>query len=69
MTQLKPGDIVRLKSGGPPMTVAGRAPSGNYLCCWFAGNEVKTDTFDPDCLCKLKRRRIDDDEWEESEPA
>ncbi len=69
MTQLKPGEVVRLKSGGPPMTLVGPAQTGGYLCCWFAGDDVKSASFNPNCLCKIKRRRIHDDEWEESESS
>ncbi|MDR7032868.1 DUF2158 domain-containing protein [Mesorhizobium sp. BE184] len=31
----KSGDVVRLKSGGPNMTVNDTAASGMYLCNWF----------------------------------
>jgi uncharacterized protein YodC (DUF2158 family) len=31
----KTGDVVRLKSGGPAMTVSDSAASGLYLCNWF----------------------------------
>ncbi|RAZ84099.1 DUF2158 domain-containing protein [Mesorhizobium hawassense] len=31
----KTGDVVRLKSGGPQMTVSDGAASGMYLCHWF----------------------------------
>lgn len=31
----KTGDVVRLKSGGPHMTVSSFATSGMYLCNWF----------------------------------
>lgn len=32
----KPGDVVRLKSGGPPLAVASLT-DGGVLCCWFDG--------------------------------
>lgn len=69
MTQINPGDVVRLKSGGPPMTVADKDHLGRYVCTWFANNEVKTEALHGECLCKLKRRRVLDDEWDESDPA
>jgi len=31
----KTGDVVKLKSGGPRMTVSDSAASGMYLCHWF----------------------------------
>ncbi len=31
----KTGDVVRLRSGGPNMTVSDTAASGLYLCHWF----------------------------------
>jgi uncharacterized protein YodC (DUF2158 family) len=38
--KFKPGDIVRLKSGGPDMTVERVSELGDgttYFCSWFAG--------------------------------
>ncbi len=34
---LKPGDVVKLKSGGPDMTVGEKLTTG-FLCYWFADN-------------------------------
>ncbi|CCV04706.1 conserved hypothetical protein [Mesorhizobium metallidurans STM 2683] len=31
----KTGDVVKLKSGGPNMTINDHAASGMYLCNWF----------------------------------
>ncbi|HEX8012455.1 MAG TPA: DUF2158 domain-containing protein [Casimicrobiaceae bacterium] len=50
MASFKPGDIVKLKSGGPKMTVEGpyRGHSSNeeqVRCIWFEGSERKTDVF------------------------
>lgn len=33
--QIEPGDVVRLKSGGPRMTVQVRDPAGGLRCAWF----------------------------------
>lgn len=34
--QIKPGDVVYLKSGGPAMTIVGEPPHGStYICGWF----------------------------------
>jgi uncharacterized protein YodC (DUF2158 family) len=46
--QLKPGDVVNLKSGGPKMTVT--AVGDNYgtmtvWCAWFDGKKKLVDTF------------------------
>jgi len=38
------GDKVRLKSGGPPMTVE-KIVAGEVHCCWFEGNELKRANF------------------------
>jgi uncharacterized protein YodC (DUF2158 family) len=40
------GDVVRLKSGGPRMTVVGHVQlSDIMLCKWFEGDKVHTDSF------------------------
>lgn len=44
--EFKPGDVVRLKSGGPLMTVRRRTHYGEYACEWFDKNHVgHSDTF------------------------
>ncbi len=51
MAQFKPGDVVRLKSGGPSMTVEKIGAEGWIVCNWFAeGKELKTGTFVADAL-------------------
>lgn len=60
MSEFNPGDIVRLKSGGPPMTVtnfdhdAVCANNAVYAvdCEWFAGDNLKRDSFLSICLIK-----------------
>ena len=52
MADFKTGDVVKLKSGGPPMTVSG-LPAGNSSvlpCSWFDGADVKHSTFMPAAL-------------------
>ena len=41
------GDVVRLKSGGPDMTVVYTDPDGDIDCAWFVGEERKSGTFPP----------------------
>jgi len=46
--RFKPGDVVRLKSGGPNMTIVkfGSFSMGTkegYLCKWFGAKNVLTD--------------------------
>lgn len=54
MNKPKAGDIVRLKSGGPKMTVDDIiAPSNmpeSARCVWFDGNERKSQVFSLDSL-------------------
>lgn len=56
-----PGDIVKLKSGGPAMTVE---QIGSYtdpscvVCSWFAGKKSETKNFAPEAL---KSASIDED--------
>lgn len=43
---LEAGAIVRLKSGGPDMTVkAVLASNGNIRCQWFAGKKLEAGDF------------------------
>lgn len=43
---LKPGDVVRLKSGGPRMTVDWIDTDGHeIICTWFKGDERHRDRF------------------------
>src|SRR5690625_2894951 len=42
---LKPGDLVRLKSGGPVMVYLGLGSLGDAVCDWFDGAERKRDGF------------------------
>jgi uncharacterized protein YodC (DUF2158 family) len=49
------GDIVKLKSGGPEMTVNDvPTGSGSYLCQWFAGKKLESGRFPPDSLDPVK---------------
>jgi uncharacterized protein YodC (DUF2158 family) len=42
---VKIGDVVKLKSGGPPMTVRMKLSEGNCRCVWFNDGIVHTDNF------------------------
>jgi uncharacterized protein YodC (DUF2158 family) len=47
----KIGDIVRLKSGGPSMTVDSIGErDGRIWCHWFAGNKLETGGFSPESI-------------------
>jgi len=50
----KPKDLVRVKSGGPPMTVAGEDSRGMVLCEWFDGSNQKSGAFHPAVLVKYE---------------
>ena len=46
-TEIKEGDTVRLKSGGPIMTVGPKMSGGVFLCQWFHNFEIKEQIFHP----------------------
>jgi uncharacterized protein YodC (DUF2158 family) len=53
MNEFKPGDVVRLKSGGPKMTVDQIDASSSrktVWCDWFEGSKKFSDTFPPTSL-------------------
>ena len=53
------GDIVRLKSGGPDMTVKEVIPkmggefSGSYRCQWFAGKKLDMGVFPQESIVSV----------------
>lgn len=49
-----PGDVVRVKSGGPAMTVAGEDSIGMVICEWFDGKNQKSGTFNAAVLQKFE---------------
>lgn len=53
MSQFKVGDTVRLKSGGPVMTIVAIGQyrgSEKAECQWFDGSKLVKETFPPDSL-------------------
>lgn len=55
MSDIKKGDVVKLKSGGPDMTVTDAQFDGDYggvriMCIWFDKADVKYGTFVPETL-------------------
>jgi uncharacterized protein YodC (DUF2158 family) len=53
MADFKVGDVVKLKSGGAPMTVTNpRTDTGKVECYWFwaADGTFHCQTFPPDAL-------------------
>ena len=55
------GDIVRLKSGGPDMTVIELASAETCICQWFRKNnpdEVHRDSFLKETLVKTVKRPV-----------
>ncbi len=49
-SKYKIGDIVRLKSGGPSMTVNSILGDGHIYCHWFAGDKLNSGSFDPESV-------------------
>jgi uncharacterized protein YodC (DUF2158 family) len=54
--RFKVGQIVRLKSGGPEMTVKKQEAflDGDYRCQWFAGRKLEFGDFPHDSLELVK---------------
>jgi uncharacterized protein YodC (DUF2158 family) len=57
MAEFKLGDVVRLNSGGPPMTVEDSAGSsseeGKIRCEWFLRDKLHHEDFHKDCITLL----------------
>lgn len=58
MSQFTVGNIVKLKSGGPEMTVQQEHQSLSkrsvFRCQWFAGKKLESGDFPPDSLELMK---------------
>ncbi|WP_241303039.1 YodC family protein [Burkholderia stabilis] len=50
----KTGDIVKLRSGGPDMTIHDSASDGEYKCQWFAGKKLESGWFRPEALQRVE---------------
>jgi uncharacterized protein YodC (DUF2158 family) len=48
----QPGDVVRLKGGGPKMTVSAVQTSGTLSCRWFEGSTLHGGTFSTDTVLR-----------------
>ena len=55
-TTFKPGDVVKIKSIGPHMTIE-EVDRGRCWCVWFEGRDVKRDCFPAECLDSVKATR------------
>lgn len=50
------GDIVKLKSGGPEMTVNAYSKTYQYYTCqWFAGKKLEQGRFPEDSIEKVEK--------------
>lgn len=54
MAIFKEGDVVKLKSGGPRMTVESHADDGKARCVWFVGNKREDSDFNENILKKVE---------------
>ena len=55
MAEFKKGDVVALKSGGPPMTVVS-VTGGEIFCRWFLEGKMEGYGFEPEALRPLLQR-------------
>lgn len=53
MATFKIGDVVRLKSGGPPMTVTRLDADDIVRCAWFPDDQDTKNTFFPSAALDL----------------
>ena len=65
MAKFQKGNVVRLKSGGPDMTVKHSVePDGAsdqaaaYICTWFINLELMTEEFDEALLVRAPKRIV-----------
>lgn len=54
MADFKIGDVVRLKSGGPKMTVDSLKGKDTVQCRWFEDKQVRSAEFSSESLKKVE---------------
>ncbi|MCW3120420.1 MAG: putative small protein [Chitinophagaceae bacterium] len=52
--EIKLGDVVWLKSGGPAMTINGFNANNAFVCSWFVENKADSASFFAVALTKEK---------------
>jgi len=59
MDEFKLGMVVRLKSGGPELTVIEINPEmkGSIICQWFSGSKFEIESFPPESLMIIKEEQ------------
>ena len=65
MLEFKVGDVVKLKSGGPKMTITNISPKNEVSCSWFDGNEKKNERFPLNTLSKNIEETSKEDIYDE----
>lgn len=66
MENIKLGDTVQLKSGGPIMTVGGTGLGGDFNCSWFNGKELLQGSFYAEQLKPAKPREPEEPQGSQS---
>lgn len=54
MAEFKTGDVVKMKSGGPAMTV--QCVEGEIKCCWFQTDSFAAHWFHREMLEKVEKK-------------
>jgi uncharacterized protein YodC (DUF2158 family) len=61
MAKFKVGTVVRLKSGGPQMTiekyVSTRGESTDLVCKWFVNEKIEVHNFEEEALEMIETRQ------------
>jgi uncharacterized protein YodC (DUF2158 family) len=57
MAEFQSGDLVKLKSGGPLMTISFKNSHGSFVCVWWNENSeaYKSETFAPALIESAKK--------------
>ena len=55
MEKIEKGDVVKLKSGGPLMTVQELEEDRRYFCIWFLDNKRETGSFHRETIRLVKK--------------